>query len=246
MKALVLAAGLGTRLAALQFEGPKPMLPIDGRPLLEHTVGLLRAHGVSEIAINLHYRAEAVVRHLGDGEAFGIKLVYSWEDRLLGTAGAAKRLERFLDQSFYVIYGDVLTDLDLSSLAAWHAVNQAVLTMALYRVDDPGRVGIVELGAGGRVERFREKPGPAEVSSNLASTGIFVAEPRILERIPADSFRDFGQHLIPSLLEEGLPVYGRPADGYVLDIGSPERYGQALREASAGRVQLHALQPAID
>jgi NDP-sugar pyrophosphorylase family protein len=239
VKALILAAGLGTRLGPLTAKCPKPMLPIAGRPLLEHSVHLLRAHGVREIAINLHHHPEVVVAHLGDGRPFGVKLVYSREARLLGTAGAAKRLSAFLDEPFYVLYGDVLTDLNLSRLAAWHRARRAVLTMTFYRVEDPTRAGIAEIDADGRVQRFKEKPDRAEVFSDLAGTGIYVAEPEILDGVPPGCFSDFGQHLIPWLLERGAPVYGQLADGYVLDIGSPERYRRVQVDAEEGRVRLY-------
>jgi mannose-1-phosphate guanylyltransferase len=241
VKALILAAGLGTRLLPFTFDRPKPMLPVGGRPLLEHTLGLLRAHGVRQIAINLHHHAEVIAQYFGDGSSLALMLVYSREDRLLGTAGAAKKLEAFLDEPFYVIYGDVLTDVDLSRLAAWHRDHGAALSLALYRVEDPSRAGIVEVDASGRVRRFVEKPPPSEVFSELASTGILVAEPEILRGVPRDTFCDFGQHLIPWLLERQEPVYGCLADGYVLDIGSPERYQQAQADAEAGHVRLERL-----
>jgi NDP-sugar pyrophosphorylase family protein len=241
MKALILAAGLGTRLLPLTLDRPKPMLPIAGTPLLELTVGLLRAHGVRQIAINLHHQPQTIVDHFGDGRAFGVELVYSWEDSLLGTAGGAKKLQSYLDEPFYILYGDVLTDVNLSRLAAWHRTRQAMLSLALYRVEDPERVGIVELDSTGRVRRFREKPHPEEVVTDLASAGIFVAESNVLDHVPRGTFCDFGQHLIPQLLDDQTPVYGCLADGYVVDIGSLERYQQAQSDAAAGRVRLHYL-----
>jgi NDP-sugar pyrophosphorylase family protein len=239
MKALILAAGLGTRLGPLTLTVPKPMLPVGDRPLLEHTVGLLRAHGVSEIAMNVHYFPDVITGHFGDGAADGVRIVYSREDELLGTAGAARKLIDFLDEPFIVVYGDVLTDLDLSGLAAWHRSTGAALTLTLYRVEDPTRVGIVEVDGTGRVVRFKEKPARDAVFSDLANTGILVVEPSVLRSLPADTFLDFGQHVLPMLLAAGRPVYARMADGYVLDIGGPERYAQAQADASAGRVRLY-------
>jgi mannose-1-phosphate guanylyltransferase/phosphomannomutase len=238
MKALILAAGLGTRLGALTLDRPKPMLPVGGRPLLEHTVGLLRAHGVRDIAMNVHYFPEAITSHFGDGAADDARIVYSREPELLGTAGAARHLIDFLDEPFFVIYGDVLTDEDLSSLAAWHRSTGAALTMTLYRVEDPTRVGIVGVDESGRVVRFVEKPPREEVFSDLANTGILIVEPSVLRDLPADTYLDFGQHILPQLLSAGAPVYARPTDAYVVDIGGPERYAQAQDDASAGRVRL--------
>ena len=238
MKALILAAGLGTRLLSLTADRPKPMLPVGGRPLLVHTIDLLRSHGVRQVAINVHHQPEAITRYFGSGEDFGVQLRYSPEDKLLGTAGAARKLRDFFDEPAFVVYGDVFTDLDLSALAAWHGSHGAALTMALYRVEDPTRAGIVEVDASGRVLRFQEKPRRADVFTDLASAGIFVIEPHVLDLVPDDVAWDFGQDLIPALLARGAPVYGRPADGYVLDIGGLERYRQAEADVRAGRVRL--------
>ena len=161
MRALILAAGEGTRLRPLTLTCPKPMLPVGGRPVLEHLVRLLRRHGVTEIAINLHYRPEVIVRHFGDGARFGVSITYSPEERLLGSAGAAKRLEWFFGETFFVLYGDVLTDLDLGSLVDRHRARRAAATLALYEVEDPTRCGIVEVAADGRIVRFAEKPAGA-------------------------------------------------------------------------------------
>jgi NDP-sugar pyrophosphorylase family protein len=215
------------------------MLTIADRPLLEITIALLREHGVHEIAVNLHHRPESIVRHFGDGASFGVTLTYSYEFQLLGTAGAAKRLVAFLDEPFFVIYGDVLTDLSLSDLGRWHHERRAIMTVALYPVEDPTRAGIVDIDSDGRVRRFKEKPRSDEVFSNLASAGILVAEPDVLDEIPFGTTSDFGQDLIPSLLSRGAPVYGRLSDAYVLDIGGLDRYEQAQADAFAGRVHLY-------
>lgn len=235
MKALILAAGEGTRLRPLTLDRPKPMLPIGGRPLLEHLVELARRHGAREIAINLHYQPAAIVDHFGDGRAFGVRIHYAHEPELLGSAGAARELRAFLDETFFVLYGDVLTDLDLSSLAAWHRATGAIATLALYAVEDPTRCGIVDLASDGRVRRFVEKPRPEEVFGNLASAGLYVLEPAVLAQVPPRGPADFGQDVLPRLLAAGLPVYGRSLPGYILDIGSPERYAQAEADVQAGR-----------
>jgi NDP-sugar pyrophosphorylase family protein len=240
VKALILAAGLGTRLGMLTRDQPKPMLHLAGRPLLEHTIALLHAHGVRDVAINLHFYPDIIRAYFGDGSAFGVRLVYSEERLLLGTAGAAKRLQAFLNEPFYVMYGDVLTDIDLSELADWHCSVDADLTMALYRVEDPTRAGIVEVDGDGRVVRFVEKPRPAAVFSDLANSGILIVQPRVLDGLPTGAPLDFGQHVIPRLIRAGRPVYGRLASGYIVDIGSPERYVQAESDVAAGRVRLVA------
>ncbi|MHB8491832.1 MAG: nucleotidyltransferase family protein [Solirubrobacteraceae bacterium] len=242
MKALLLAAGEGTRLRPLTDRIPKPMLPIDGRPLLEHLVGLLRAHGVTEVAINLHHRGEAITDHFGDGTGLGVRIVYSHEESMLGSAGAAKRLERFLDEPFLVLYGDVLTDVDLTRLGALHRRSGAAATVAVYPVDDPARCGVVELDATGRVRRFVEKPAPGETESSLGNAGVYCLEPDVLSLVPPEAPSDFGHDLFPRLLDSGrtMVAYHDPG-AYYLDIGSIERYEQAQSDARAGRIDLPAL-----
>jgi NDP-sugar pyrophosphorylase family protein len=235
MKGLILAAGEGTRLRPLTLDRPKPMLDVGGRPILEHLVALLRVHGVTEIAINLHYKPEAIVSHFGDGSRFGVSITYSPEERLLGSAGAARQLATFLDEPFIVLYGDVLTDLDLTDLAARHRAASATATIALYEVEDPTRVGIVSVDAAGRVTSFVEKPPASLDLGRLANAGIYVVEPTVLELIPSGQPFDFGHDVFPLMLKRGLSIHGRPAEGYVLDIGSPERYHQAEDDYRAGR-----------
>jgi NDP-sugar pyrophosphorylase family protein len=214
------------------------MVPINGKPLLEHTIVWLRRHGVKDIAINLHYRPEVIVNHFGDGAAFDVRIVYSLEDTILGTAGAVRKLNGFVNGGpLVVMYGDVLTNLDLDALLAFHS--QAVardplmcVTMSLYHVPNPTEVGLVELDENGRVTRFVEKPRPEEVFTDLANAGVLVIEPDIVNRIPPDTFYDFGQHLFPQLLQTGASICGWviPQDTYLLDIGTPEKYAQAQRE----------------
>jgi len=210
------------------------MLPVGGRPILEHSIELLREHGIEDVAINVHYRPEAIVDYFGDGTDFGVTITYSWEERLLGSAGAAKRLQDFLDETFVVIYGDVLTDADLSELARVHSAQHAAATLALYEVEDPSRCGIVQLGPDGRVQRFVEKPRPELGIGNLANAGIYLLEPSVLDYVPSGEAFDFGYDLFPRLLGAGQPMYGCVTDRYVLDMGSPERYAQAEADYAAG------------
>lgn len=237
-RALILAAGEGTRLRPFTLDRPKPMLPIHGIPLLEHTVRWLCRHGITHIAINLHYCPHVITGHFGDGSAFGVQIAYSYEDPILGTAGAARKLRWFLaDGPFVVIYGDVLTDLDLSALLTFHRQvvardPSAQLTMCLYHVPNPTEVGLVGLDEAGRITRFIEKPSSKEVFTDLANAGILVIEPDILDHIPPNTFFDFGRDLFPRLLEAGISMYGWviPSQAYLLDIGTPEKYAQAQRE----------------
>ena len=229
-RAMILAAGEGTRLRPLTTTVPKPMLPLADRPLLEHLLDLLRRHGVREVAINLHHLPQVVPAYFGDGHRFGVRIIYSYEERLLGSAGAIKKLESFFDETFLVLYGDVLTDLDLSALQAFHSACGATATMTLYQPPDLTRCGVAEIDPQGRLCRFREKPPPDEVCSPWANAGIYVMEPAVQRFIPAGQPFDFAADLFPLLLERGLPVYGYPTDAHVLDIGSAERYRQAERD----------------
>jgi NDP-sugar pyrophosphorylase family protein len=232
MKAVILAAGVGSRLRPLTDTCPKPMLPIAGRPLLARTLDWLRASGVAEAALNLHHLPDAVRDGLGDGSAWGMTLRYSYEPKLLGSAGALRTItQRFpgwLDQTFALIYGDMLCDIDLAELLAAHQSTRAILTLALKHTATPRTQGMIELDPAGRVRRFVEKP--AEWSGGtLANAGVYLCEPAILDVIPA-GFSDFGHDIIPALLEANATVYGHLATGYLLDIGTPDTYAQAQRD----------------
>jgi len=231
----VLAAGEGTRLRPLTLQRPKPMLPLGGRPMLEYLVDLLRDHGVHEIAINLHYKPEAIVDHFGDGSRFGVSITYSREAHLLGSAGAAKQLDWFFTEPFMVLYGDVLSDIDLTALADQHLRFGGLATLALYEVEDPTRCGVVKLDRRQRITRFVEKPAADAVPSNLANAGIYVLEPAILDHVARGEVADFGRDVFPAVLAHGQTLYGSHLPGYILDIGSPQRYRQAEADLRAGR-----------
>jgi mannose-1-phosphate guanylyltransferase/phosphomannomutase len=249
-RALILAAGEGTRLRPITLDRPKPMVPINGRPLLDYIVGWLRDSGIQDIAINLHYKPEVIVDHFGDGAAHRINLHYSLEDKILGTAGAARKIKSWVgNNSLLVVYGDVLTDLDVRQLLSQHANNLArdestVATIALYHVPNPTEVGLVGMDETGRVNRFLEKPKPEEVFTDLANAGVCVIEPSAIDMIPENSFYDFGLHLFPKTLEAQLGIYGWviPSDTYLLDIGSLEKYAQAQRDWRE-RAQIRSAEP---
>ena len=242
MKALILAAGKGTRLKQLTVAKPKPMLEIGGEPLLAHHVRRLQAVGVTEIAINLHHAADVITDYFGDGGQYGVHIEYSYEPQLLGTAGAAKKLADFLDESFYVIYGDVFNNVDLAALAGFHAngkqAQQAdtALSMSLYRVPNPTECGLVEITAGGRVTRFVEKPPADQVFTDLANAGLLICDAPVLAYVPPATVYDFGRDLIPELLAQEVPVFGKPVTEteHVIDIGTLPGLAraQALVESS--------------
>ncbi len=231
-KALILAAGLGTRLRPLTDVMPKPMVPIAGRPLLEHLVRLCVASGAADVAMNLHYLPHVVTDHFGDGGAFGARLLYGLEAELLGTAGAVNNFRDFLDEPFFVLYGDVYLDVDLRAFAAAHEASGAAATVGLYRVDNPTECGLVDRDAAGRITRFVEKPPVA--FTDLANAGVYVMSPRVLDYIPEAGFCDFGRDVFPAMLAAGERLYGEVLDGYVMDIGSPQKYERAKAHV-AGR-----------
>jgi len=237
-RAIVLAAGEGTRLRPLTLDRPKPMVPIDGKPLLEYTLKWLRGYGIQDVAINLHYRPEVIPHYFGDGSALDLCITYSHEDVILGTAGAVRKMAGFLNEGpLVVVYGDVLTDLDLGALLDFHLQTiardpSAGVTMSLYHVSNPTEVGLVGLDDHGRVTCFVEKPKPEEVFTDLANTGVLIIEPNVVAHIPPNVFYDFGLHLFPQLLQSGVAMYGWviPDETYLLDIGTLEKYAQAQRE----------------
>jgi NDP-sugar pyrophosphorylase family protein len=245
MKALLLAAGEGTRLRPFTLQRPKPMLPLGGKPILEHLVAQLRDSGVTEIAVNLHYQPQAVVDYFGDGRQFGVTITYSHEEHLLGSAGAVKALDWFLTDPFFVLYGDVLSNVDLRALRARHADSGAVATLSLHEVPDPWRCGIVTLDPAGWITRFIEKPAPGTPCGNLANSGIYLVQPEVVRWIPAGGPFDFGRDLFPRLLEMQLPLLGFTPGAYVVDIGSPERYAQAEADLQSGRFRSCLFAPGV-
>lgn len=220
MKAMILAAGVGTRLRPLTDRVPKPMLPIAGEPLLAHTLCWLQRYGVREIALNLHYLPEVIRDGLGDGSRWGLHLRYSVEPTLLGTAGAVKRLADFFDETFLVIYGDLLIDVDLAALIELHRRQAALMTIALKPTDTPHSQGMVAVDTDGRVARFVEKPAEWPADQRVANAGIYVVEPAVLQQVPTDQPYDWGHDVLPRLIASGAPVYGLPVAGQVIDIGT--------------------------
>jgi len=235
MKAMILAAGEGTRLRPLTYTIPKVMLPLAGRPLLEYLIDFLRFHDITEIAINLSHLPEVVMEWLGNGDRLGIRIRYSVEDPVLGTAGALDKLRDFFDDTFVVIYGDMLTDLDIKSLVEFHRARGALATVTLFEVEDPSRYGIVEIDNEQRILRFVEKPLPGTTTSKLANAAIYVLEPGVIDRIPVDTFYDFGFDLFPALLGEGASLYGYITTDAILDAGTMENYKQTEQELLQGR-----------
>jgi len=238
MKAVVMAGGEGTRLRPLTSNQPKPMVPIVGKPCMEHIVELLRKHGFEEIIVTVAFLPQAIRSYFGDGESLGLRVEYSVEESPLGTAGSVGLAADKLDDTFLVISGDALCDFDLGKLLEFHKKREAAVTIALKSVENPLEFGIVVTDEGGRIERFLEKPSWGQVFSDTINTGVYVIEPEVLRHIPSDCPYDFSKELFPLLLEMGRPLYGLPMEGYWQDIGNLDQYRQANFDALDQRVRL--------
>ncbi len=230
MKAVILAGGEATRLRPLTCNTPKIMVPILNRPYLEHLADYLKRHGIVEMILAVGKVPDRVRDHFGDGSSFGVKIAYSTEEIPLGTAGAVKNAERFLDAPFLVFNGDILTDIDLTSMMQAHRRNKAMASLALTPVDDPTIYGVVETNSEGRVRRFTEKPSRDRVTTNMINAGIYVLEPDILSHITPQTFSMFERDVFPPLLESGHPIYSYPSHDYWIDIGTPDKYLKLHRD----------------
>ena len=233
-----MAGGEGTRLRPLTSNQPKPMVPIVGKPCMEHILDLLRRHGMNEVVVTLAFMPQAIRTYFGDGTALEMDVDYSVEEQPMGTAGSVRLARERLDETFLVISGDALCDVDLTELVAAHREKGAAVTIGLKSVDNPLEFGIVVIDEDGRVERFLEKPSWGQVFSDTINTGIYVLEPEVLRHVPGDRPYDFSKELFPLLLEMGRPIYGHVLDGYWQDIGNLEQFRQANFDALDGAVQL--------
>jgi mannose-1-phosphate guanylyltransferase / phosphomannomutase len=238
LKAVVMAGGEGTRLRPLTSNQPKPMVTVAGRPCMEHILELVRRHGVTQIVATLAFMPQIIRGYFGEGSHLGVELDYSIEETPAGTAGSVKLCEHYLDDTFLVISGDALTDIDLTGLLEFHKQSGALATLALKHVPDPLEFGVVITAPDGRIERFLEKPSWGEVFSDTINTGIYALEREVLQEIPDDDPHDFSKELFPRLLEAGAPLYGYIADGYWTDIGNLTQYQEANRDALDGKVEL--------
>lgn len=236
MKAMILAGGLSTRLYPLTRQVPKPLVPVAGVPNAEHLIRYLQAYGFDDIAINLHYLADAIRDRLGDGSRFGVRLTYSYEPELLGSAGGVKQLESFFgDDTFAVVGCDDLTDLPLDRLLSFHRSRGAIATIGLVECDEVDQYGVVVTDARGKIVGFQEKPPKGTERSKLANTGIYAFSPEIFAHVPAGTFYDFGKQVFPALQAAGAPFYGFDARGaYWSDIGTPDEYRRASADVVSG------------
>ncbi len=233
MKAMVLAAGLGTRLRPLTYEITKPMVPVLDRPVMEHILDLLSRHGFDEVIANLHYFPDSI------REYFGEQLEYRFEPELLGTAGGVRGCADFFGQEpFVIISGDALTDIDLGALTARHVQSGGIATLAVKQVPDTSEYGVVLHDRDGRVTGFQEKPAPEEALSDLGNCGIYVFDPRIFDYFPERPFVDWATDVFPVLLENDVPFHIHQINEYWNDVGSLAELKQGTFDALHGRLRL--------
>jgi mannose-1-phosphate guanylyltransferase len=239
MKAMALAAGKGTRLYPLTGEIPKPMAPVADTPIIEHIFFLLATHGVREVYVNVHYMADTLLKTYGEESTMnGMSVHLSREEELLGTAGGVKRLAANFDDTFVVISGDALTDVDVGELVTFHKEKGALATIALHRVSDTAEFGVVDIDEECTILGFQEKPDPKEAMSTLANTGIYVFEPRALDYVPEGTFFDFARDVFPKFLENGERFVGYEGDFYWSDIGTLQAYRVAQYDVLSGEVKV--------
>ncbi len=233
MRAMVLAAGLGTRLRPLTYEITKPMVPVLDRPVMEHILDLLERHGFDEVIANLHYFPDSISEHFGD------RLSYHYEEELLGTAGGVRACREFFgSEPFLVISGDALTDIDLTALVARHRDAGGIATLSVKKVSDTREYGVVLHDRDGRITGFQEKPAPEEALSDLGNCGIYVFSPEIFDYFPEQPFADWAKDVFPALLENDVPFYIHEVAEYWNDVGSLGELRQGTFDALAGKLHL--------
>ncbi|GGC02673.1 nucleotidyltransferase family protein [Pseudoduganella buxea] len=251
MKAMILAAGKGTRVRPLTYELPKPMIPILGKPVMAYLVEHLARYGVTEIMVNVSYLHEKIEEYFGEGHQFGVQIGYSFEGYTnddgevvpepLGSAGGMKKIQEFggfFDETTIVLCGDALIDLDLKSALFEHRRKGALATVITREVplDKVSSYGVVVSDADGRITEFQEKPSPQEAKSNCVSTGIYIFEPEVIDLIPTDRPFDIGSELFPLLAEKGMPFYSQTRKFNWIDIGSVKDYWEVLQGVLLGEV----------
>lgn len=239
MKAVIMAGGEGTRLRPLTCNSPKPMVPIMNKPVMEHIINLLKKHNIIDIGVTLQYLPEVIKDYFGDGSEFGVNISYFVEDKPLGTAGSVKNAESFLDETFIVISGDALTDINLTRAIEFHKIRRSLATLVLTRVEVPLEYGVVITERDGRITGFLEKPSWSEVFSDTVNTGIYVLDPQCLEYFDAGRVFDFSNDLFPMILNKDLPMYGHITSDYWCDVGDLKAYQQAHFDILDGKVKIN-------
>jgi mannose-1-phosphate guanylyltransferase len=239
LQALILVGGEGTRLRPLTSTIPKPVVPLVDRPFISYMLEWLRGHGVDDVILSCGFMADGVRRVLGEGDALELRLRYLAEPEPLGTGGALRFAQELLEDRFFMLNGDVLTDIDLTAQLHTHEQTGASATLALVGVDDPSAYGLVRRNDDGSVKQFVEKPGPEQIDTNLVNAGAYILERAVLDGMaPAGTRISIEREVFPGLVGHGL--FGFESDGYWLDIGTPERYLQATFDVLEGAVRTEA------
>jgi len=246
MKAVIMAGGFGTRIQPLTSNIPKPMIPLLNRPIMLHIVELLKKYQITDLVMLLYHQPSVIKNFFRDGADFGVKITYVTPLEDMGTAGAVKCAEKFIDERFLVISGDLLTDFNLQKIIDFHADNKALATITLTPVKDPLQFGVVITDKNRRITQFLEKPGWGEVISDTINTGIYVFEPEIFKYIPANENFDFSQDLFPKLLEKKEPLFGYTVKGYWRDIGNTDSYREAHHDIFRGKINVKIDEPKQD
>jgi len=237
MDAVILVGGGGTRLRPLTYAVPKPLIPVLNRPLVAHLIANLAHHGVENVVLAASATEKRIEAALGEGYGLGVHIAYAYEEEPLGSGLAVKQAAKDFQGPFFVCNGDVITDLDLSSMAQRHRDRGATLSISLSSVEDPSSFGVVELADGDRITRFVEKPARAEAPSSWANAGTWIFEPEVLDHIPDERMDGSLERLVfPSLIADGFIVQGFPSDAYWMDVGTSERYMQLHRDILADRL----------
>lgn len=238
LKGMILAAGRGTRMLELTDHIPKPLIPVANRPVMEYGIDCLQRLGISRIAANISYLKDEIKSHFNDNPST-MDIHWLEEPEATGTAGGVKQMQEMLgDDTFVIIAGDAMLDLDLRDLLAYHRANKALATIATFDVEDTSEYGVVVTDNAGRILQFQEKPAANVAISNNANTGIYIFEPEIFDLIPANTFCDFAMDVFPTILERGLPFYACPVTGFWTDIGNPQAYLQANLDFLTGEVKV--------
>ena len=251
MKAMILAAGKGTRVRPITYTIPKPMIPILQKPVMEFLLELLRQHGFDQIMVNVSHLAEEIESYFRDGQRFGVQLGYSFEGRIvdgnlvgeaIGSAGGMRKIQDFspfFDDTFVVLCGDALIDLDLTAAVKWHRAKGSIATIITKPVpkEEVSSYGVVVTDDDGRVQTFQEKPKVEEALSTNINTGIYIFEPEVLNYIPSGVEYDIGSDLFPKLVEIGAPFYALPVNFEWVDIGKVPDYWRAIRGVLSGDIK---------
>lgn len=246
MKAVIMAGGFGTRIQPLTSSIPKPMIPLFNRPIMLHIVELLKKHDITDLVMLLYHQPFIIKNFFRDGADFGVKITYVTPLQDMGTAGAVKAAEKYLDERFLVISGDLLTDFNLGKIIDFHEDNKAMATITLTSVKDPLQFGVVITDKEKRITQFLEKPGWGEVISDTINTGIYVLEPEIFKYIPEGENFDFSQDLFPQMLTNKDALFGYTAKGYWRDIGNTDSYREAYHDIFKGKINLKIDEPKLD